>query len=114
MILQRIPPCLLAGLLLSQVGGCLSKKVSVTFTNLSTRTVDVDLRGPGEGTGVVGTLRGGNSRIQANLKVERLALPAQYNWTAGPYDGRFTLTSKSPDDLYIDVGKNEPVGTTGD
>lgn len=114
MTLNQCLSCLLAGLLLTHAGGCLSKKVSVTFTNLSARTIDVDLRGPGEGTGVIGTLRGKDSRLQANLKVERLALPAQYNWTAGPYDGRFTLTSKSPDTLYIDVGGNEPAGTTGE
>lgn len=97
--------CLLAAVLLGSAGGCLSKKVNVTFTNLSEKTVDVDLRGPGEGTGVVGTLDGKDDRVQANLKIDRFALPAQYTWTAGPYDGRFTLTTRSEEDLYIDVGK---------
>lgn len=88
------------------LGGCFKKKIDVTFTNLTDDRLDVYLSGPGEGTGVVGTLNGKNDRVHTQIKIGRDQLPAQYSWSAGSkYDGRFTIQSlrKIPP-RYIDVG----------
>ncbi|MBN1554539.1 MAG: hypothetical protein JXA11_07320 [Phycisphaerae bacterium] len=88
------------------MGGCFKKKIDVTFTNLTDERLDVFLNGPGEGTGVVGTLNGKNDRAHALIQVPQDQLPAQYRWTAGSkYEGRFTVRSarKIPP-RFIDVG----------
>jgi hypothetical protein len=88
------------------LGGCFKKKIDVTFTNLTDDRLDVYLNGPGEGTGVVGTLNGKNDRVHTQLKVQPDELPAQYSWSAGSkYDGRFTIQKmrKMPP-RFIDVG----------
>jgi hypothetical protein len=88
------------------LGGCFKKSLDVTFTNLSDDRLDVYLSGPGEGTGVVGTLNGKNDRVHTQIKVPQDQLPAQYSWSAGSkYDGRFTIQKlrKIPP-RFIDVG----------
>lgn len=88
------------------MGGCFKKKINVTFTNLTTERLDVYLTGPGEGTGVVGTLDGKNDRVQTQIRIPRDQLPAQYSWSAGSkYNGRFTIRKlrKIPP-RFIDVG----------
>ena len=68
------------------LGGCLEKKIDVTFTNLTDERLDVYLNGP--------------------LKVQPDELPAQYSWSAGAkYDGRFTIQKlrKIPP-RFIDIG----------
>ncbi|MBN1942428.1 MAG: hypothetical protein JW849_03950 [Phycisphaerae bacterium] len=87
------------------LGGC-KKKIDVTFTNLTGDRLDVYLSGPGEGTGVVGTLNGKNDRVHAQIKIPGDQLPAQYSWSAGEkYEGRFTIQKlrKIPP-RFIDVG----------
>jgi hypothetical protein len=91
---------------LLSLGGCFKKKIEVTFTNLSDERLDVYLSGPGEGTGVVGTLNGKNDRVHAQIQITGDKLPAQYSWSAGSkYDGRFTIQKlrKIPP-RFIDVG----------
>ncbi len=88
------------------LGGCLEKKIDVTFTNLTDDRLDVYLNGPGEGTGVVGTLNGKNDRVHTQLKVQPDELPAQYSWSAGSkYEGRFAVQKlrKIPP-KFIDIG----------
>jgi hypothetical protein len=97
----------LATVLIVGLAGCRKKKVDLTFTNVSERTVDVQLSGPGEGVGVIGTLTETGSRLQTRLVVQRADLPAHYGWTAGPFDGRFTVTRHTPKKMYIDVGRAE-------
>ena len=83
--------------------GC-DKKVTITFTNITSKQLDVQLIGPGDGTGVIGTLRGVGSRVRTEVEVPKNQLPAPYVWTAGPYTQRFSLTRKSPEKLWFDVG----------
>jgi len=91
------------------LGGCLKKKIDVTFTNLTEKQMDVYLTGPGEGTGVVGTLNGKNDRVHTQIQISGDQLPAQYNWSAGPtYSGRFTIHSeRRPQPRYIDIGEEK-------
>ena len=88
---------------LTALSGC-AKKVTITFTNVTSKQLDVQLVGPGDGTGVIGTLNGLGSRVRTKLEVPRDRLPAQYVWTAGPYTQRFTIARKSPKKLWFDVG----------
>jgi hypothetical protein len=100
---------LCAGLLagMTCLGGCLSKKIGVTFTNLTEEKLDVYLSGPGKGAGVIGTLNGRNDRVHTQLTLAFDELPAQYNWTAGSnYSGRFTIANaRKPKPVYVDVGQ---------
>jgi hypothetical protein len=82
--------------------GC-DKKAQITFNNLSDRTVQVNLTGPGKGTGVLGGMPPGG-RIRTKIKVSKSMLPAPYRWTAGPFSGQFTITKKTGKKLWIDVG----------
>jgi len=88
---------------LTALAGC-DKKVTITFTNVTSKQLDVQLIGPGDGTGVIGTLRGLGSRVSTDIEVPKNQLPAPYVWTAGPYTQRFSLTRKSPKNLWFDVG----------
>ncbi len=88
------------------LGGCIEKKIDVTFTNLTDDRLDVYLNGPGKGTGVVGTLNGKNDRVHTQLKLQPDDLPAQYSWSAGSkYEGRFTIQKlrKIPP-KFVDIG----------
>lgn len=91
----------LVGLFLA---GCSKRTVKVVFVNLTDETLDVDLRGPGEGTGVVGTLTGRNSRVQAILEIDKSELPATYTWSAGDFaNGSFPVTPKGSEQIYVNV-----------
>ncbi len=83
--------------------GC-SKTVEVTFTNIASTPVEVQLNGPGEGTGLLGSMGAGGGRIFAEVKVSKSSLPAHYAWNAGPFTGGFVISKKSPKKLWIDVG----------
>ncbi len=92
---------LLAAAALTTVG-C-DKKVQITFNNLSDKAVQVNLTGPGKGTGVLGGMAPGG-RIRTKIKVSKDMLPAPYRWTAGPFSGQFTITKKTEKKLWVDVG----------
>lgn len=84
--------------------GCGEKKVELTFTNFTERQLEVSITGPGDGTGMIGAMNGLGGRVSTELKVKKNDLPAQYQWSAGPNNGRFTISKKTEKKLWIDVG----------
>ncbi len=93
----------LAVLILTAVAGC-DKKVKITFTNITSSPVEVQLNGPGEGTGLLGSMGPTGGRVRTELKVSKSILPAYYTWNAGPWSGGFSISKKTPKELWIDVG----------
>lgn len=86
------------------VGGCLKKKVQLSFTNFTDREMEVIIHGPGEGVGMIGAMSGLGGRTSTELVLRRSELPAHFAWNAGEYNGQFTIVRKSPDTMNIDVG----------
>lgn len=92
-----------AMLVVTAVTGC-DKRVEITFTNISSSPAEVQLNGPGEGTGLLGTMGGTGGRVRTEIKVSKSLLPAHYTWNAGPWAGGFTIKKKTQKELWIDVG----------
>ena len=90
-------------LVVATMAGCY-KRVEITFTNISPSPAEVQLNGPGEGTGLLGSMGGTGGRVRTKIKVSKSLLPAHYTWNAGPWAGGFTIKKKTPKELWIDVG----------
>lgn len=93
----------LAALAISAMAGC-DKRVEITFTNASPRPAEVQLNGPGKGTGLLGSMGGTGGRVRTEVAVSKSQLPAHYTWNAGPWTGGFVINKKTPKQLWIDVG----------
>jgi hypothetical protein len=98
--------CLAAMVLTS---GC--KKVQTTFVNTTDEPVELQVTGPGYGTGFVGTVppRG---QIRTEIEVYPDWLPYTYTFTADEQIGAFTLTKDVNSKIWIDVpqlsGSSDP------
>ena len=93
----------LAVLVVAVIGGC-DKKVEITFTNISPNPVEVQLNGPGKGTGLLGSAGGTGGRVRTEIKVSKSRLPAHYTWNAGPWTGGFAIRKKTQSPMWIDIG----------
>jgi hypothetical protein len=85
--------------------GCLKKKVDVTFHNHADRALEVHVTGPGEGTGLLGTMEPGG-KVGTTLIVPRGDMPVNFTWTAGIYGSAFVVWKGTPSSLAFDVGKS--------
>lgn len=94
--------CLLA----TGVSGCLKKKADITFNNHSDRLLTVHITGPGDGTGMIGTMEAGGT-VGTTLVVPRGDMPVHFKWTAGPYADAIVVWKGTPSPLVIDVGKDD-------
>ncbi len=86
--------------------GCLKKKVDLTFVNHADRALEVHVNGPGEGTGLLGTMEPGG-KVGTTLVVPRGDMPVNFTWTAGPYGSALVVWKGTPSPMTIDVGKTE-------
>lgn len=100
--------CLASLVIVGFLAGC-DKKVELTFTNTTSRSLDVNLSIPEEGTTFLGTV-GSGGKLKHKLKIEDDDLPANCMWQAGPYGGNFTVNKETPKKLWIDI---KPTGVAG-
>ena len=86
---------------------CRSKSIKISFFNNTKTPVNVDIEGPGKGTGELGTVMP-KRVIHTKIKVRKKYLPDQYIWHAGDYyKGKFLITKHSPKEIFINIGPRE-------
>ena len=83
------------------LAGC-DKKVSLTFVNLTSESLDVRLNSPAFGPERVGVVPAAG-KLTHKLKFQQDDLPATCAWSAGQYHDQFTVNKKTPDQLWIDI-----------
>lgn len=79
-------------------GGC--KKVQTTFVNTTNQTLELTVDGPGNGVGYLGEIPSGG-QLTTLIEVSPVHLPKTYNFTAGPYQEAFSITSDSEDRIMV-------------
>jgi hypothetical protein len=84
------------------LGGC-TKDVDLTFVNVGDKSLDVQLTTPNEGTENVGMVPPMGGKLKTTVKIPNDELPANCAWTAGEFNGQFSITKKTPDKLWIDI-----------
>ena len=89
--------------------GCRSKSIKVSFFNNTESPINVDIEGPGSGTGELGTVMP-QRVIRTKIKVRKKYLPDQYIWHAGDsYNGKFLITKHSPKEIFINIGPRREI-----
>jgi len=108
----QMKKCSIAILLLSMilVIGCddPTTGIQVTFENTTDDPLELQVNGPGEGTGYLGPIPPGGQIITL-IEVSSRFIPAVYTYTAGEYPGSFTIV----DDLNPRVWETIPEGVAG-
>ncbi len=89
------------------LGGC--KKVQTTFVNTTTEELELDVLGPGSGTGFVGKIPAGG-QLRTKIQVSPASLPATYTWVAGDYTGKFTIAVDMKPKIWVNI----PMGATSE
>ena len=79
--------------------------IQVTFENTTDDPLELQVNGPGEGTGYLGPVPPGG-QIVTLIEVSSRFIPAVYTYTAGEYPGSFTIV----DDLNPRVWETIPEG----
>jgi hypothetical protein len=87
--------------------GCLDKETTITFHNRTGKVLEVALRGPGEGTGLLGAMEANDGMISTMVTQPKSKLPSAYAWDAGDHCGRFVITRETQRVLDIVVGGKE-------
>jgi len=87
--------------------GCFDKETTVTFHNRTNQVLEVSLRGPGQGTGLIGAMEAGDGTTSTMVIQPKSKLPAAYAWDAGDHCGRFVITRETQRALDIVVGDEE-------
>lgn len=92
--------------MLLPLAGC-RKKVTVVFTNLTHKQLEVQLNGPGKGTGLIGAMGARGETARTNISLNKSELPAQFIWNAGPYSNAFVIDKDTDSPMSISVGTEE-------
>ena len=79
--------------------------IQVTFENTTDDPLELQVNGPGEGTGYLGPVPPGG-QIVTLIEVQGHFIPAVYTYTAGEYPGSFTIV----DDLNPRIWETIPEG----
>jgi hypothetical protein len=87
---------------LAFAGGC-SKKVKLTFVNVTPEELTVSLSVDGGWKHTLGTVPPSGGKLWHRLKIKKDELPAQCQYRAGVHSGSFTVTEDTPDELWIDL-----------
>ena len=91
---------LLVGLLAT--GGCRHKIVYLVITNHAHKHVEVEIEGPHEGEEDIGHVPAGGT-LRYDLKVPNKKLPADFELEAGRHETEFTVNSRTPSKLWVDI-----------
>ena len=100
--------CLLAAIvtMLLPLAGC-RKKVTVVFTNLTHKQLEVQLNGPGKGVGLIGAMGARGQTAKTEIILNKSELPAPFIWNAGPYSNAFVIDKDTDSPMSISVGTEE-------
>ncbi|MCD4823884.1 MAG: hypothetical protein K8S55_04710 [Phycisphaerae bacterium] len=96
MTMTRSLGMLVLGILALSAVGC--KSVQTTFVNTTSESLELQVNGPGFGTGYLGTLPP-NGQIRTLIQVSPIWLPTTYTYTAGKHKGAFSIASDSKSDI---------------
>ena len=88
------------------IAGC-RKKVTVVFTNLTHKQLEVQLNGPGKGIGLIGAMGAHGQTVKTDISLNKSELPAQFIWNAGPYSNAFVIDKDTDSPMSISVGTEE-------
>jgi hypothetical protein len=91
---------LLAAVLAVGLTGC--KQTQTTFVNTTNETVELQVHGPGNNVGYLGTVPP-MGEVTTLIKVSPIWLPNTYTWTAGKHSGAFTITSDSQATITVAI-----------
>ncbi len=91
---------LLAVLLVVGLTGC--KQTQTTFVNTTNEAVELQVHGPGNNVGYLGTVPP-QGEVTTLIKVSPIWLPNTYTWTAGTHSGAFTITSDSQATITVSI-----------
>ncbi|HUU59877.1 MAG TPA: hypothetical protein VMZ50_10055 [Phycisphaerae bacterium] len=99
---------LTAGLLM----GC-EKKVTLTYTNVTSNDVDVALVEHGV-SGVPVTVPSGGGKVRQELKIDNDFLPVSYLLKAGAREKAFTIDKDTKDKLWFHILPTKIIGPLGE
>lgn len=81
--------------------GC-DKQVKVTFTNVTSEPLAVEMAEGSRPMWPIGTVAPDGGRLATKLKVDPDELPLTCSYRAGKHAGSFTITKKTPGELWVD------------
>ena len=93
-------------LVLTAVGVVGCKSVQTTFVNRMSEPIKLQVNGPGNGVGYLGTIPA-DGQIRTKISVSRLWLPYTYTYTAkhsaGMFNGVFSIAGDSNSKIWIAI-----------
>jgi len=106
MMIKKLCLSVAVATILLPLAGC-SKEVTVVFTNLTHKQLEVQLNGPGKGVGLIGAMGAHGQTAQTDISISKSELPAQFIWNAGPYSNAFVIDKDTDSLMSISVGTEE-------
>ncbi|MBN1555416.1 MAG: hypothetical protein JXA11_11780 [Phycisphaerae bacterium] len=94
-------------------GGC--KTVQTTFVNTTSESLELQVNGPGNNVGYLGTIPG-DGQLRTKIEVSPVWLPTTYTFTARSqtnkeYNGAFSLANDSNDKIQIMIPQEDTART---
>jgi hypothetical protein len=91
------------------VGGC--KTVQTTFVNTTSEALEIQVNGPGNNVGNLGTIPG-DGQLRTKIEVSPVWLPTTYTFTARSatnkeYTGAFSVAGDSNDKIQIMIPQED-------
>jgi hypothetical protein len=95
------------------LGGC--KTVQTTFVNTTSEALELQVNGPGNNVGYLGTIPG-DGQLRTEIQVSPVWLPTTYTFTAKSatnkeYSGAFSLANDSNDKIQIMIPQEDAART---
>ena len=94
-------------------GGC--KTVQTTFVNTTSESLELQVNGPGNNVGYLGTIPG-DGQLRTKIEVSPVWLPTTYTFTARSatnkeYTGAFSIAGDSNDKIQIMIPQEDVART---
>jgi hypothetical protein len=90
------------GLALTAVG---CKKVQTTFVNNTGKPLELQVNGPGNGVGYLGTIPP-HGEIRTLVRVSYIWLPMTYTYTASEYSDAFSIAKDTPERIEVGIPRS--------
>ncbi len=114
MMVRRMVLVLIVSVAVMTVGGC--KTVQTTFVNTTSEALEIQVNGPGNNVGNLGTIPG-DGQLRTKIEVSPVWLPTTYTFTAKSaatnkvYTGAFSLANDSNEKIQIMIPQEETART---
>ncbi|MBN1942368.1 MAG: hypothetical protein JW849_03645 [Phycisphaerae bacterium] len=94
---------------MATAGGC--KTVQTTFVNTTSEALELQVNGPGNNVGYLGTIPG-DGQLRTKIEVSPVWLPTTYTFTAKSatnkeYTGAFSLANDSNDKIQVMIPQDD-------